>query len=149
MAETILNPHPIVYENVVHSAFVHRTQLQTTLLLTPGTEGNKWIEATPVEEAQNRRVQHFPNKDGLPHVLLEVAQIVLAESREIGIAIAMDRLVACVDHAAQMVCVLHANHIHSVDHCNLHRGEIIESTLRLQLAQCEGRSDDHITVVEV
>lgn len=149
VVETTIKFHSINYENVVYRAFVNRTQFQAALLLMSETKDNEWIEAAPVEETQNCRVQHFPDEDGLPHVLLEVAQIVLAKARKVGIAIPMDRLVACVDHASQMVRILHADHIHSVDHCNLDRGEIVESTLRFQLAQGEGRRDDQITVVKV
>ena len=149
MVETTINSHLINHENVVHRAFVDWTQLQPTLRLMAVAKDDKRIKAATMEETQNRRVHYFPDEDGLAHVLLEVAQIVLAKAGEIGVPVSVDRLVACVDHASQMVCILHTDHVHSVDHCNLDGGEIVEPTLRFQLAQSEGRRDDQITGVKV
>ena len=148
-AETTFNPRPLHHQNVVHRALVDRAQLQSTLRLTIAARANEWVEAAAMEETQERRVQHFPDEDCLSHVLLEVVQIVLAKARKVGVSISMDRLVARLYHAAQMIRILHANHIHSVDHRDLDRGEIVESALRLQLTQGERRRNDDIAVVEV
>ena len=102
-----------------------------------------------VEEGQQIAVEHAVDEDGLAHVLLQVVHEVLAQSRDVRVAVLLNRQIAVLQHAAQVVVVLHAHHITTIHHQHLQRREIVEALLVLDLLQRQRRGDDHVAVVEV
>ena len=82
-------------------------------------EKNNRVEAVAVEEGQQIAVEDAVDEDGLPHVLLQVVHEVLAQSRDVRVAVLLNRQVAVLQHAAEVVVVLHAHHIPAVHHQHL------------------------------
>lgn len=107
------------------------------------------VEAGAMEEREDLAVESGVDEDGLSTVLLHLAEIALSESREVGVSVLNERTVGVAEHSAQMVHVLHGDHIAAIHYQHLDGRQIVPALPRLDLLQRQRRRDDPVAVVEV
>ena len=136
-------------EDIGNGALIDRPAFKSTLQQNKQRTTNDGIEASAMEERQQLARERGIDEDGLSAVLLHLAEIALAQPREIRVAILDERAVRVGQHAAEMIHVLHRDHIAAVHHEHLDRRQVIPALTRLDLLQRQRGRDDQIAVVEV